>query len=221
MILADLPYGITSRTTWDTVIPFEPMWKQFNRVIKENGAVLLFSQLPFGTDLIQSNRKNYRYEIIWHKPAAVGFLNANRMPLRAHENILVFYKKLPTYNPQKTKGKPYHNNSGRRSLIYGENDQTPTINTDGTRYPRDVVTFSNMRAEHIHPTQKPVHLLEYLIKTYTNPGETVLDPVMGSGSTGVACMNTGRDFIGIEKDDKYFDIAKTRIETHEASLFSA
>ena len=211
MILADPPYGTTSRNKWDVVIPIEPMWEHLNRVIKDNGAIVLFSQLPFSCDLIQSNRKYFRYEWIWEKTNAVGFLNANRMPLREHENILVFYKRLPIYNPQKTKGKPYKAKPHRQTTNYGEySSGFLTENNTGDRYPRDVIKFGN-NFKKVHPTQKPVPLLEYMVKTYTKENETVLDFVMGSGSTGVACKNLNRNFIGIELDEKYFKIAKERI----------
>ena len=214
MILADPPYGTTSRNKWDTVIPFGPMWEQLNRVIKDNGAIVLFSQLPFSCELIQSNRKYFRYEWVWEKTNAAGFLNANRMPLRAHENILVFYKRLPIYNPQKTKGKPYKRKSHGQTMNYGVlNSDLVTENNTGDRYPRDVIKFDNNgnNFKKVHPTQKPVGLCEYFIKTYTKENEIVLDFVMGSGSTGVACKNLNRNFIGIELDEKYFEIAKERI----------
>lgn len=212
MILCDLPYGAT-RCRWDTVIPFDQLWRQYKRVIKDNGAIVLFGTEPFATMLRASNLKMYRYDIIWCKNIPTGFLNSNRMPLRKHENICVFYKQLPTYNPQKTTGTPYKKHKNH-SNIYGKFKEQPRIN-DGTRYPTSIVSFPSVNtqsyAERLHPTQKPVALLEYLIKTYTNPGDTVLDNCMGSGSTGVACVNTERGFIGIELDDKYYDIANERI----------
>lgn len=169
--------------------------------------------MPFAADLVYSNRKWFRYEWIWHKTMAVGFLNANRMPLRAHENILVFYEHLPTYHPQKTPGKPYTTTrSARATRNYGHFDRATTIN-DGERCPRDVLTFSNgNNASKIHPTEKPVDLLAYMIRTYTDEGDTVLDSCMGSGSCGVACQHLGRNFIGIEKDAGYFEAAKKRIK---------
>lgn len=214
MILCDLPYGTTSRNKWDCVIPFFPLWQQYNRTIKKNGAILLFCQMPFGSDLIQSNRKNFRYEWIWQKHQGTGFLNANRMPMRSHENILVFYKKLPTYNAQKQSGKPYKAKSGNKtSNNYGEFSGEWHTANNGDRFPTDVLKYPSVRG--VHPTQKPVPLLEYLIRTYTNEGETVLDNCMGSGSTGVACVNTDRNFIGMELDPQYFEIAKKRIEEAE------
>ena len=225
MVLCDLPYGTTA-CKWDNVIPFEPMWEQYDRITKKNAAILLFSAQPFTTDLICSNRKNFRYEIIWQKTQASGFLNANKMPLRAHENILVFYKNLPTYNPIKTSVNRKDIGRAKKPHLarlqqYGKESMMSTIWVEtGLRYPTDVIKFSSWNGSlfgknvsHVkHPTAKPVDLLEYLIKSYSNPGDTILDNCMGSGSTGVACVNTNRDFIGIELDDNYFSIAKDRIE---------
>ena len=222
MILCDLPYGVT-KVKWDTVIPFEPLWEQYERIIKLNGAIVLFSTQPFTTDLICSNRNMFRYEIVWEKTQKTGFYNANKMPLKGHENILVFYKSLPTYNPQKYTVKRkdvgrVRNKKADRCVLYGHVEAQDWVET-GQRYPHDVIHFSNWNGALFgktekatkHPTQKPVPVLEYLIKTYTNEGDTVLDNCMGSGSTGVACVNTGRDFIGIELDDNYFQIAEKRI----------
>ena len=211
MIFTDLPYG-TTKNAWDVPLPLDKLWEQYRRVLKPGGAVLLFAQMPFGADLINSNRKWYRYEWIWHKTMPVGFLNANRMPLRTHENILVFYEHLPTYHPQKTPGKPYTaKRSARVTRNYGHFDCKLTAN-DGDRCPRDVLTFSNgNNASKIHPTEKPVDLLAYMIRTYTDDGDTVLDSCMGSGSCGVACQHLGRSFIGIERDPGYFEAARKRI----------
>lgn len=223
MILCDLPYG-TTQCKWDTVIPFGPLWEQYKRIIKNNGAICLFSQQPFTTDLINSNRKMFRYEIIWEKILPTNFLNAKKQPLRNHENIVVFYRKAPTYNP--IKRVVSRNDIGRKRTNSGAANQYNEFRNesyqyteDGTRFPTDVIKFSSWngalfgKTENAtkHPTQKPVDLLEYLIRTYTNEGETVLDNCMGSGSTGVACVNTGRNFIGIELDEHYFDVAKQRI----------
>ena len=214
MVLCDLPYG-TTRNKWDSIIPLDRLWEQYKRVIKDNGAIVLFSAEPFTSLLITSNIQWFRYDLIWSKTQGSDFLNANRKPLRSHENICVFYKKQPTYNPQKTEGKPYKAKSGQTtSTNFGKfNGNHHTENKDGKRCPLSVLRFSG---EHNrgkqHPTQKPTDLLEWLIKTYTNKGETVLDNSMGSGSCGVACVNTGRKFIGIELDQGYFDIAKERIE---------
>lgn len=213
MIFTDLPYG-TTNNAWDVRLPLDKLWKQYKRVLKTGGAVLLFAQMPFAADLVDSNRRWFRYEWVWHKNMPVGFLNANRMPLRAHENILVFYEHLPTYHPQKVPGKPYTRCRGARAAgDYGDLGAATTINHDGMRFPRDVVAFKNSDNMHkIHPTEKPIDLLEYMIRTYTDVGETVLDSCMGSGSCGVACQHTGRNFIGIEKDPGYFEAAKKRIE---------
>jgi site-specific DNA-methyltransferase (adenine-specific) len=209
MILCDLPYG-TTKNKWDSVIPFEPLWQQYNRVIKDNGAIVLFSQMPFTVDLVASNYKDFRYEWIWEKSSASGHLNANRMPMKKHENILVFYKKSPTYNPQFTEGKPYVATYSTHSSNYKKQKDNITTINDGKRYPVDIIKFHNDRG--LHPTQKPVELLEYLIKTYTNDGEVVLDNCMGSGSTGVACVNLNRNFIGMELKREYFDISRERID---------
>ena len=223
MILCDLPYG-TTRNKWDCVIPLEQLWAQYDRIIKDNGAVVLFSAEPFTSYLITSNAKIFRYDLIWSKPQGSDFLNANRKPLRSHENICVFYKTQPTYNAQKSNGKPYKAKSGETTTSnFGKfNGNYHTENVDGKRYP---LTVLNYKGEHnrgkVHPTQKPVALLEYLVKTYTNEGDVVLDNCMGSGSTGVACVNTGRDFIGMELDAEYFKIAQQRIaETVDAMLLA-
>lgn len=214
MVLCDLPYG-TTRNKWDSIIPLDRLWEQYKRVIKDNGAIVLFSAEPFTSLLITSNIQWFRYDLIWSKTQGSDFLNANRKPLRSHENICVFYKKQPTYNPQKTDGKPYKAKSGETtSSNFGKfNGNHHTENKDGKRCPLSVLRFSG---EHNrgkqHPTQKPTDLLEWLIKTYTNECETVLDNSMGSGSCGVACVNTNRRFIGIELDEGYFNIAKKRIE---------
>ena len=213
MILCDLPYG-TTKNKWDSVIPLNKLWKQYERMIKDNGAIVLFSQMPFSAELVHSNLKLFKYEWIWQKDNGTGFLNAKKMPLKIHENILVFYKKLPLYNPQMRTGfKPYKCKQGRHSTNYGAYEQGHITESNGERYPIDIIKFK--KDSGLHPTQKPVELLEYLIKTYTNEGETVLDNCMGSGSTGVACINTNRNFIGYELDEHYFQIAKERLEQHE------
>ena len=214
MILCDPPYGTTSINAWDSIIPFDDMWTHYKRIIKDNGCIAIFSQMPYSASLVLSNIRMFRYEWIWKKSLAQGFLNANRMPLRAHENILIFYKRLPVYNPQKTKGQPYNKGIRRANSTsnYGDHGEVRPINETGERCPVDVITFSNANhKDQKHPTQKPVPLLEYLVKTYTNEGDTVLDNCMGSGSTGVACMNTGRRFIGMEIDPQYFAVAEKRI----------
>lgn len=215
MILCDLPYG-TTNCKWDVLIPFEPLWVHYKRVIKGNGAIVLFSSQPFTTDLIMSNRKMFRYEIIWQKTLKTGFLSANNRPLKGHENITVFYIKTPTYNPQKytiETTKRIRVKKADRCVLYGHVKEQNYVD-NGERYPDTVIKFSNCNYNSLHPTQKPVPLLEYLIRTYTNEGETVLDNCMGSGSTGVACLNTGRRFIGMELDGKYFEVAKERIQAY-------
>ena len=215
MILCDLPYGCTASRNWDNVIPFKPLWEQYNRIIKDNGAVVLFCIEPFSSELRVSNLKNYRYDWIWKKNTATGFLNANRLPMRSHEIISVFYKKLPQYNKQMRCGfKPYSKvNKLKRTTVYRQFKNATSTSVDGERYPISILEFPCVNKKDImHPTQKPVELLEYLIRTYTNEYDIVLDNCMGSGSTGVACKNLNRGFIGIEKDDNYFNIAKNRIE---------
>lgn len=215
MILCDLPYG-TTQNKWDSIISLDKLWEQYCRVIKDNGAIVLFAQTPFDKVLGCSNLKMLKYEWIWEKTSATGHLNAKKMPMKAHENILVFYKKLPTYNPQKTTGHtPVH--SYTKHQDDGSNYGKTLIGISGggstERYPRSVQVFkTDKQKEALHPTQKPVDLLEYLIKTYTNEGETVLDNTMGSGSTGVAAVRTNRNFVGIELDDTYFEIANKRIK---------
>lgn len=211
MILCDLPYQMTARNKWDVMIPFEPLWDQYMRIIKDHGAIALFGDEPFASELRLSNRKYYRYDWIWVKPHPTGFLNANRMPMKNTETISIFYKHLPLYHPQMTKGKPYKARKHGASTNYGHyhTEQSP-INNKGTRYPVKTIKFANAQNA-VHPTQKPVPLLEYLIKTYTNENETVLDNCMGSGSTGVACVNTDRSFIGMELDYDYFKTAEKRI----------
>ena len=225
LILCDLPYGITARNKWDEVIPFEQLWDQYERIAKPNAPIVLFASGMFTSNLMQSNVKLWRYNLIWQKTSPTGFLNANRMPLRSHEDICVFYRNLPTYNPQKTSGhvrKQSSAHSKRNSKIstdYGEYGLSTYDSTD--RFPTSVLTFASDKQKQdgkLHPTQKPVALLEYLIKTYTNPGDTVLDNCMGSGSTGIACINTGRNFIGIEKEPIYYEIASHRIKNHDLKL---
>lgn len=211
MILCDLPYG-TTKNKWDTIIPLKKLWEHYERIIKDNGAIVLFAQTPFDKVLGTSNIKLLRYEWVWKKDNGTGFLNAKKMPLKLHENILVFYKKLPTYNPQMRFGyKSYECKQGRHSDNYGDYKNGHISKSSGERYPVDILEFKRDKQK-LHPTQKPVKLLEYFIKTYTNEEETVLDNCMGSGSTGIACINTNRNFIGIEIDKNYFEIAKKRME---------
>jgi len=209
MILCDLPYGTTA-CKWDSVIPFEPLWEQYNRIIKDNGAIVLFGSEPFSTELRHSNLKKYKYDWVWNKKLAGNGILAKKQPLKVHENIMVFNTTL--YFPQMTKGKFRKKMGLKESEITGGNSYCKETYND-EYYPQSIQEFSiaNMRKGRLHPTQKPVALLEYLIKTYTNEGETVLDNCMGSGSTGVACKNTNRNFIGIELDRNYFEIANNRI----------
>lgn len=221
MILCDLPYG-TTQCKWDTVIPFEFLWEQYNRIIKSNGAVVLFGAEPFSSKLRLSNLKMYKYDWIWRKPRGTGHLNAKKQPMRDVENISVFYKKQCTYNPQYEKGEPYSALKGGKNSRVSESGVTTygkfmngaefRNDNNGFRYPKQVIEFGVVERGTVHPTQKPVPLLEYLIKTYTNDNDVVLDNCMGSGSTGVACVNLNRKFIGIELDENYFEIAKNRIE---------
>jgi DNA modification methylase len=209
MVLADLPYGTTA-CKWDSVIPFEPLWTHYRRLIKPRGAIVLFASQPFTSALVMSNPDWFRHEWIWSKSNGGGFLNANRAPLKRHESVIVFSESQPIYRPQFTRGKPY---ACRSSAAGGTTfDQTVAgwvTQNDGHRFPVTIQHYPNETG--LHPTQKPVDLLAYLIRTYTNEGETVLDNTMGSGSTGVACIQTGREFIGIEKDAGYFQIAQRRI----------
>jgi DNA modification methylase len=216
MVLTDPPYG-TTQCKWDSVIPFEPMWEQLKRVTKKNGAIVLTASQPFTSALIMSNVKMFKYCWVWEKGKGTGFLNAKKQPIRCLEDVVVFYQKQPSYSPQgliegcfdtarksknkSTKGQMYGSQKYYGASAYGN-------------YPRQLLKFSGVHKP-LHPTQKPVALMEYLIKTYTNEGETVLDFTMGSGTTGVACVNTGRNFIGIELDDDYFEIAKDRIYANE------
>ena len=214
LILCDLPYGTTA-CKWDSVIPFEPLWQQYERIIKDDGAIVLTAAQPFASILAVSNIKLFRYDWIYEKPNATGFLNAKKQPLRAHESVLVFYKKQPTFNPQKTHGharKSSHRNS-INSEVYGKAIKK-TVYDSSDRYPRSVQVFESDKYKlNAHPTQKPLALMAYLVETYSNRGDLVLDNCMGSGTTGVACVFTGRKFIGIEKDLKYFSTARDRINT--------
>ena len=217
MILTDPPYGVTC-CAWDKAQPFAPMWEEYRRIIKPNGCIAIFAGEPFSSALVQSNLKMYRYELIWQKNAASDFLNAKHKPLKIHDKIQIFYQTSPTYHPQKTKGKPYRRPPSRALReMYRELEERERVNETGERYPTTVIRFPIERG--LHPTQKPVPLLAWLIRTYTDAGDVVLDPFMGSGSTGVACVQEGRRFIGIEREDKYFEVAKKRIEEARKGLF--
>lgn len=212
MVLCDLPYG-TTVCKWDAVIPFEPMWAAYRRICKKNAAIVLTANQPFTSALVMSNAKAFKYEWIWKKNRGTNPLSVNFQPLRNHESVLVFYQSAPTYNPQMTSGKPYggfkSSTNADIGKIYRADQSRHRDNPTGSRFPLSTQEFAGERG--LHPTQKPVALMEYLIRTYTNSGETVLDNTMGSGTTGVACVNTGRRFIGIERDPKYFQIASERI----------
>ena len=214
-VLTDLPFGTTD-CPFDKRIDLEKFWEQIKRVTKHNAAIALFAQMPFAVDLVNANRKMFRYEWIWHKNLATGFLNAKKMPLKSHEQILIFYRKLPTYNPQKVKAKQRKTHCKIKTANYHNGNRLEFDYDSDERYPRDVQTFNHTLTlppseRNFHPTQKPVDLLEYLIKTYTNEGETVLDATIGSGSTAVACINTNRHFIGFETEEKFYEIANRRI----------
>ena len=216
MVLCDLPYAITGKH-WDVLIPFDELWKHYKRIIKMGGAIALFCKQPFTSVVVQSNLPWWRYELIWEKDKGTDFGNANRKPLNAHENIEVFYNAQPTYNKQMLKGKPYvkknYRNNDEDDLNFKSDNSGIWVN-NGERTPTSVIKIARdniHKGTNLHPTQKPVALLEWLIKSYTNEGETVLDNCMGSGSTGVACINTNRNFIGYELDEKYFEIAKERL----------
>lgn len=218
MILCDLPYGVTQNKK-DICLPFDQLWKQYNRIIKKNGAILLFGQGLFFIDIVNSNRKQFKYDIVWNKSLVTGFLNAKRMPLRQHEQIAVFGNGKTTYNPQFHEGQPSHSKGTKyktKDIVnnnYGKFNAVETDTSCTKKYPTSIVSYRKPHpSKAIHPTEKPVELLEYLIKTYSNEGETILDNCMGSGSTGVACKNLNRSFIGIELDKHYFNIAKERIE---------
>lgn len=224
MVLCDLPYGTLNKSNpnakWDSIIPFDKLWEQYERIIKDNGAIVLFAQGMFTAQLMMSNPKLWRYNLVWDKVLTSGFLNAKRMPLRSHEDICVFYKQLPTYNPQMHEGRPLHS----KGISYKDKELTNNCygalgTTDDSRkgstekYPTSIIRFQKTHPSvAVHPTQKSVELCEWLIKTYSNEGDTVLDNCVGSGYTMVACVNTNRNGIGIELDEKYFNIAKKRVE---------
>lgn len=225
MILCDLPYG-TTKCAWDVIIPFDNLWKQYNRIIKDHGAIVLTGTEPFSSFLRLSNLEQYKYDWVWDKVKGTGFYNAKKQPMRNHELISIFYKNQPTYNPQKTKGHVLKSSFRSKSLqsdVYGKSNKD-NYYCSSERYPRSLQIFStDTQKSSIHSTQKPVALFEYLIKTYTNEGDLVLDNCMGSGTTAIACINTNRNFIGFESDTEYgyFEKALERIENrkNEISLF--
>ena len=221
MILCDLPYGKTKNKK-DVCLPFDLLWSAYKRIIKDNGCIALFGQGTFFADLVNSNRKMYRYDLVWDKHLVSGFLNANKMPMRQHEQIAIFYKKLSTYNPQFSIGNPQHSrgtahkSKAPKNQNYGQYNSIDDVGGNTEKHPTSILRFSKPHPSvALHRTEKPIDLLEYLIKTYTNDGDLVLDNCMGSGSTGCACVNTNRNFIGIELDAGYFEIARTRIREQE------
>lgn len=221
-ICTDLPYSVLNKSNpnaqWDNIIPFEPLGEQYERIIKDNGAIVLFAQGMFTAQLMMSNPKLWRYNLVWNKMRCTGFLNAKKMPLRAHEDIVVFYKELPTYNPQMKKCEPHQRNHSRgkqegkqTNRCYGNFGKAEDNITD-EKYPRSIISIQNKVQGNEHPTQKSVELIQYLIRTYTNEGETVLDSCCGSGTTAIAAIREKRNFICIEKSEEYYNIAKKRIE---------
>ena len=221
MVCTDPPFGTTA-CKWDSVIPFEPMWAQLKRITKPNGAIVLMASQPFTSALVMSNVKMFKYCWVWEKTMASNFAQCKKAPFKKHEDICVFYKRQPLYNPEMEKGKAYVDKARARSIGVTGNaiPVKAPIKNSGTRYPSSVQKFSNGNNTQLHPTQKPVALMEYLIRTYTNPGETVLDFTCGSGTTGVGAANTGRRFIGIERDPDYFTIAQARIQKAQADAIT-
>lgn len=229
-IICDLPYEVLHKNNphaqWDRIIPFEPLWEQYERVIKENGAIVLFAQGMFTAKLMMSNERLWKYNLVWNKVLVSGFLNAKKMPLRCHEDICVFYKKTPTYNPQMTEGKPLHGkgwsykNKDLTNNCYGNISATEDMRKGCTKkYPTSILRFKKTHPSvTVHPTQKSVELFEWLIKTYTNEGDTVLDNAIGSGTTAVAAIRMKRNFIGFELQKEYFDIANKRIKDEQQQL---
>lgn len=218
MVLCDLPYG-TTQNKWDSILPLADLWKEYWRIAKPNAAIVLTAQPPFDKVLGVSALQYLKYEWIWHKRLATGHLNAKKQPMKAHENVLVFYKSQPAYNPQMLQGKPYTVKSGRQSTNYGDQVEVVTENK-GDRYPRSVIEFDHDRDGRVHPTQKPVALFEYLIRTYTNEGAVVLDNTAGSGTTAIAAERSNRRWICIERDEDYYEkaVARVRAEVMAAML---
>jgi DNA modification methylase len=223
MILCDLPYGTTA-SKWDILIPFDQLWSQYERIIKPNGAIVLFASQPFTTDLINSNRKLFQYELIWEKSRTTGFLQAQKRPMKIHENILVFYKRQPIYNPLKfTVDEKYWDKRSAKARVALVNRKQSTIFNlpktgnyemrvdDGSRYPESILVFPSIWGKGMHASQKPTYLYQYLIKTFTNEGDLVLDNCSGSGTNAVACINTKRNYICIEKDKEIFDFSVNRV----------
>jgi len=218
LLLTDFPYGTLNkkRNEWDKIIDYDKFWHYVSIICKPNCAIVSTAAQPFTSVLISTNYSDFKYCLVWEKSKSTGYLNAKKQPMRSHEDIVVFYKKQPTYNPQMTVGKPYDKGKAIRDAIqYGKQTKAVHVkNTEGTRYPRSVLYFKTAEDEgKLHPTQKPIALYEYLVRTFSNEGDTVLDPCMGSGTTGSASLNTNRDFIGIERDTDYYTIAEKRLQT--------
>lgn len=224
LLLTDFPYGtLNKRNEWDTIIDYPTFWSHVDRICKPTCPIISTAAQPFTSVLISSNYRDFKYTMVWEKSKATGYLNAKKQPLRAHEDIVIFYKKQPTYNPQMTQGTPYDKGIAVRDTeAYGvQTKEVHVKNDSGLRYPRSVLYFKTAESEgKYHPTQKPVALYEYLIRTYSKEGDTILDPCMGSGTTGVACLNTNRNFIGIEMEEKYFKIAQDRMNNPLISAMS-
>ena len=217
LLLTDFPYGTLNkkRNQWDRVIDYEKFWEHVDTICKPNCAIISTAAQPFTSELISTNYTDFKYCLVWEKSKATGYLNAKKQPMRAHEDIVVFYKKQPTYNPQFTSGKPYDKGKALRDAEqYGKQTKSVHVkDTEGKRYPRSVLYFKTAEDEgKLHPTQKPIALYEYLIRTYSNEGDTILDPCMGSGTTGAASLTTNRNFIGIESNEEYYNIASNRLQ---------
>lgn len=214
MVLCDLPYQVTN-LPWDTIIPFEPLWAAYKRIIKKNGAIVLTASQPFTSKLVMSNLEMFKYEWIWEKSKSTGFLDCSYRPMRSHENILVFYTEKPTYNAQKEEGEPWNRGRVKRpKSCWGEQAEHYAENTTGERHPKSVIKIPNGNNNSIHPTQKPTELFSYLIRTYTNAGDLVLDNTSGSCTTAISCINTGRNYICIEQDETYCQLGRQRIAKH-------
>ena len=220
-IICDLPYGTTA-CKWDIVIPFEKLWQSYKRIVKDNGAIVLTASQPFTSALVMSNTDMFKCTWVWNKTKATNYVKARQMPMKYHEDILIFGKNKLIYNPQMETGKPYVKKAvsvAKEGTVFVDTRKIGDININtGTRFPSSIIKISNDNHNSLHPTQKPVPLLEYLIKTYTNEGDLVLDNCIGSGTTAIAAINTGRNWIGIEKEQKYYDIAKKRISAHMENI---
>lgn len=216
MVLCDLPYG-TTHCDWDAVIPFPPLWEEYERIVKEDGAIVLTASQPFTAEVVKSNPALFRYELIWRKNRPTGFLDANRKPLKIHESVLVFYKKQPTYNPQFGIGRPYVKKPGTNPEVYNDCERIDSLN-DGRRYPLSVIEADVEPRGNGHPTGKPVSLFEYLLRTFTNEGDLVLDNCLGGGTTAVACEENKRRWVGMELEEKYCALTVKRLNDVQPNL---